>query len=262
MAAIKTFLEKAMLRVGSAASAIDASSVVLVNTFKEDTTYTPARDGYVQLYGEKDTTSSPGKIAVMDKNGITLASQIEANNWYGLDVLCPVHKGDPVTIKVMNMSTVVCHTFSLIGGGLKVLYKQCGNFFERGALWPRLKNTSTRHFGLQVTSRCRSWTVSPGASQLTSRTTRGISYTQPRQTGGLRPLSMMPLNVISATAASRVRCKITPQPRAIGQGVSRALKEVRGVFSSNKIIALQNERLCSFRLLPHIEFAFGGACYA
>ena len=119
MATTKDFLEKAMLKVGSAASAINADSVIFitVDASKESNTYTPVHDGYICIYGVKNTTTSPGKVAVLNKNGITLASQIEATNWYGIDVLCPVHKGDLITIKGMEMSSMTCWLIGLIGGG-------------------------------------------------------------------------------------------------------------------------------------------------
>ena len=107
-----------MLKVGSTASAIDSTAPVSVVTgTTESFSYTPADNGYLYVFGDGDTdTSTPKKLLVSDSMGV-IVSQIAQSNWFGLDVLSPVRKGNVVSIEGQNMKSMTARFYRLVGGG-------------------------------------------------------------------------------------------------------------------------------------------------
>ena len=117
MASIKTLLEKTMLKVGSTASIIDSTAPVSVVTdATESFSYTPADNGYLYVFGEGDeNTSTPKKLIVSYSAGVVV-SQIAQSNWFGLDVLSPVRKGNVVSITGLNLKSITARFYRLVGG--------------------------------------------------------------------------------------------------------------------------------------------------
>lgn len=144
MATTKTLLEAAVLKMGAAASAPNTSSGVGITLDSVSTnTYTPANDGYIRVYAERNSSvgsSQPTKVAVETTTGAFVAPSISASTWYGLDALMPVHKGVEVRIIGYAAKTLRAWFFRLVGGGKNL----CNQLLKRGALWPRLRQCSIR----------------------------------------------------------------------------------------------------------------------